>query len=213
MTLELFPEMNAPSLLGFEEHARRRGYRCVAGIDEAGRGPLAGPVVAAAVILPDICELPGLTDSKQLSARQREALYPQIRRQALAVGVGLCDAAVIDRINILQATLQAMRQAVTRLSTPADFLLIDGISTIALPLPQQTIKQGDARSLSIAAASVIAKVVRDRLMVIYDRRYPGYGFAGHKGYGSAAHLEAIARLGPSPLHRRTFRGVREHVAP
>lgn len=213
MTLELFPELNESSLLGFEEHAHRRGYRYVAGIDEAGRGPLAGPVVAAAVILPEGCALPGLTDSKQLSARQREALYPQIRQTAVAIGVGLCDATVIDRINILQATLQAMGQAVKRLATPPDFLLIDGISTIPLPLPQQTIKQGDARSLSIAAASVIAKVVRDRLMVIYDRRYPDYGFAGHKGYGSAAHLETIARLGPSPLHRRTFRGVREHIAP
>lgn len=211
MTLEMFPELLDVSPLWFEERARRNGYRLVAGVDEAGRGPLAGPVVAAAVILPETFELPGLTDSKQLSAHKREALYPLIRSQAVAVGVGISDAATIDELNILQATLRAMRQAVERLASPADYLLIDGISAVPMPLRQQTIKQGDARSLSIAAASVIAKVVRDRLMVIYDRKYPGYGLAGHKGYGSAAHLAAIARLGPSPLHRLSFRGVREHV--
>lgn len=212
MTEELFPAATI-SPLHFEGLARRQGYLRIAGIDEAGRGPLAGPVVAAAVILPDRFDLPGLNDSKQLSERQRERLFPLIRAQALAVGLGIVDADEIDRINILQATLQAMLLAVGRLRVGADYLLIDGITPLPTQLPQRTLKQGDSRSLSIAAASVVAKVVRDRMMVGYDRRYPGYGLAGHKGYGSAAHLAAIARLGPSPLHRRTFRGVREHCAP
>lgn len=211
MTLPLFAETASP--LDFEVRACRQGFRAVAGIDEAGRGPLAGPVVAAAVILPAHFDLPGLTDSKLLSERQREALFPLIRAQARAIGVGICHAGVIDRDNILQATLQAMSLAVRRLREPADYLLIDGITPVPLPLPQLTLKKGDSRSLSIAAASVIAKVVRDRMMIGYERHYPGYGFAGHKGYGSAAHLAAIARLGPSPIHRRTFRGVREHVRP
>lgn len=213
MTLQLFTDTPEPTLLDFEIRMRRSGYRAVAGIDEAGRGPLAGPVVAAAVILPETFDLTGLTDSKALSEKERERLYPLIRRQALAVGVGLCHAEEIDRINILQATLKAMQIAVERLVLSPDCLLIDGISRLPLLLPQQTIKQGDARSLSIAAASVIAKVVRDRLMLIYDARHPGYGFAAHKGYGTAAHLTAITRLGPSPVHRRTFRGVREHTGP
>lgn len=211
MTLPLF-EMPTTSL-DFEARAERQGYHAVAGIDEAGRGPLAGPVVAAAVILPAQFDLPGLTDSKQLSERQREILFPLIRTQARAIGVGIRHAETIDRDNILQATLQAMSLAVRRLREPADYLLIDGITPIPLPLPQQTLKKGDSRSLSIAAASVIAKVIRDRMMIGYERHYPGYGFAGHKGYGSAAHLAAIARLGPSPIHRRTFRGVREHLVP
>ena len=198
------------STLHFEEQARSRGYRTVAGIDEAGRGPLAGPVVAAAVILPETFDLPGLTDSKKLSEKARVRLYPMIRQQALAVGVGVARAGEVDRINILQATLRSMERAVGRLSLPVDFLLIDGNVPLPLNLPQQTLVKGDSRSLSIAAASVIAKVVRDRIMLTYDRLFPGYGLAGHKGYGSAAHRDAIARLGPSPCHRRTFGGVREY---
>ena len=207
-TLFDLPEI---SPLHFEQRAHARGYRFVAGIDEAGRGPLAGPVVAAAVILPDCFDLPGLTDSKKLSEKQRDRLFPLIRTQALAIGVGFSSPAEIDRVNILQATLRAMSLAVERLRQAADFLLVDGISAVPLALPQQTLKKGDSRSLSIAAASVIAKVVRDRVIVAYDRRFPGYGFAGHKGYGSRDHLEAIARLGPSPLHRCSFGGVREHL--
>lgn len=206
--LELFAE-SPQSTLFFETLARRQGARAVAGIDEAGRGPLAGPVVAAAVILPDCFDLPGLTDSKQLSAKARERLYPLIRAQALAVGVGVGRAAEVDRINILQSTLASMVRAVGRLAQQPDYLLVDGITPIPLNVPQKTIKQGDARSLSIAAASVVAKVVRDRIMVSYDRLFPDYGFAGHKGYGSQQHREAIARLGPCPCHRRTFAGVRE----
>jgi ribonuclease HII len=198
------------SPLHFEQQAQARGYRAIAGIDEAGRGPLAGPVVAAAVILPEKFDLPGLTDSKQLTVSARERLYPLIRAQALAVGLGVARAEEIDQINILQATLRSMQRAVGRLAVAADFLLIDGNVPVPLPLPQQTLVKGDSRSLSIAAASVVAKVVRDRIMTTYDRLFPGYGFAGHKGYGSDAHRLAIARLGPSPCHRRTFGGVREH---
>lgn len=209
MTLDLFPRSEVSSL-HFERRAKALGYHFVAGIDEAGRGPLAGPVVAAAVILPECFDLPGLNDSKQVPPKLRERLFVGIRRQA-AVGVGIVSASEIDELNILQATLKAMCLAVRRLRQTADYLLIDGITPVPLLLPQQTVKQGDARSSSIAAASIMAKVVRDRMMVAYDRLYPEYGFAGHKGYGSAGHLEAIARLGPSPLHRRTFRGVREHL--
>lgn len=210
MTLELFPE-EKPSPLFFEEQARRRGFSSIAGIDEVGRGPLAGPVVAAAVVLPGDFELPGLTDSKKLSERQRETLLPQIRRQALGIGVGLVDARRIDEVNILQATLQAMQLAISRLRGGCDFLLVDGITPIPTSLPQKTLKKGDSRSLSIAAASVVAKVVRDRMMVGYHCRYPDYGFDRHKGYGSAAHLQSIARCGPCPIHRRSFGGVREHL--
>jgi len=205
----LDPTISTP--LDYELFAKHRGYTAVAGIDEAGRGPLAGPVVAAAVILPETFHLPGLTDSKKLTAHKREELYPLICAQARAFGIGLSSAETIDRINILQGTLFAMGKAVAGLKTPADYLLVDGISKILLSTPQQTIKQGDSRSLSIAAASVIAKVVRDRIMCVFDRHYPQYGFAVHKGYGTAAHLAAIARFGPSPLHRKTFRGVREYV--
>jgi len=209
-TLELFPLQDV-STLYFEERARRRGFSAIAGIDEAGRGPLAGPVVAAAVILPAGFILPGLTDSKQVSEKKRCELFPLIRERAMAVGLGISHAEEIDRINILQATLRAMTLAVQRLCVRTDYLLIDGITSLPLSLSQETLKKGDSRSLSIAAASIVAKVVRDRMMCGYDRRYPGYGFSGHKGYGSREHLEAIARLGPTPIHRRTFRGVREHV--
>jgi ribonuclease HII len=180
-------------------------------VDEAGRGPLAGPVVAAAVVLPEGFELPGLDDSKKLSADQRERLLPLIRSKALAFGVGIVSAGEVDKINILQATLKGMALAVGYLRAAPDYLLVDGITPVPLPLQQKTIKQGDSRSLSVAAASVLAKVVRDRIMTAYDKIYPGYDFARNKGYGSAAHMAAIARLGPSPQHRLTFSGVREHV--
>lgn len=207
--MELFPETEQSTLF-FETMARRQGYRTVAGIDEAGRGPLAGPVVAAAVILPEHFDLPGLNDSKQLSARQRDQLYPMIYAQALAIGIGVSRAGEIDQINILQATLKGMSRAVGRLSLPPDFLLVDGITPIPIAIEQKTLKKGDCRSLSIAAASVIAKVVRDRIMVAYDRLFPAYGFAGHKGYGSQKHRDAVAKFGPCVCHRRTFAGVKEH---
>jgi len=195
----------------FEKKLRQQNVTLIAGIDEVGRGPLAGPVVAAAVILPEIFDLPGLTDSKKLSAKKREQLFKPIRQQAVAIGVGFVHAPEVDEINILQATIRAMCMAIGRLKVEPQHLLIDGITPLPLSLPQQTIKKGDSRSLSIAAASVIAKVVRDRMMVVYDRHYPLYGFAGHKGYGSAKHMALIAQHGPCPLHRKSFAGVREHV--
>lgn len=213
MTGTLFDFDTPVDLLLFEKLGYRQGFRTIAGIDEAGRGPLAGPVVAAAVVLPPDLTIAGVDDSKKLTAGERDRLYDTIMAAALAVGVGSCDSRTIDRINILQATLRAMESAVGALPVAPDYLLIDGISKTALPLPQKTLKKGDSHSLSIAAASIVAKVTRDRLMVEYDRQYPGYGFAGHKGYGSASHMEAIAQLGPSPIHRLTFRGVREHVLP
>ena len=207
--MELFPEIEQSQLF-FEAMARRQGYRAVAGIDEAGRGPLAGPVVAAAVILPEEFDLPGLNDSKQLSEKKRNQLYPLIYEQAIAVGIGVGRADEVDEINILQATLKGMSRAVGRLSLQPDFLLVDGITSIPIGIEQKTLKKGDSRSLSIAAASVIAKVVRDRIMVAYDRLFPEYGFAGHKGYGSQKHRDAVAKYGPCICHRRTFAGVKEH---
>jgi ribonuclease HII len=207
--MELFPDLEQSPLF-FEALARRQGYQVVAGIDEAGRGPLAGPVVAAAVILPEHFDLPGLNDSKQISEKKRNELYPLIREQAIAVGIGVSRADEVDRINILQATLRGMSRAVERLSVAPDFLLVDGITPIPTVIDQKTLKKGDSRSLSIAAASVIAKVVRDRIMVSYDRLFPEYGFAGHKGYGSQKHREAVAQYGPCACHRRSFAGVKEH---
>lgn len=208
MQTSLF-EQPPDDLLCFERQARNRGYGAIAGIDEAGRGPLAGPVLAAAVMLAPGQTIEGVNDSKKLSEKQRERLFERIMAEALAVGVGEASAELIDRINILQATRQAMLAAVTNLTLAPDYLLIDGITKIASPLPQQTIKQGDSRSASIAAASIIAKVTRDRLMREYDLLYPQYGFAGHKGYGSAAHLAALRSHGPCPIHRATFGGVKE----
>jgi ribonuclease HII len=209
--VNLFGPEEAPDMLIHERLALRQGFANIAGIDEAGRGPLAGPVVAAAVILPLGEDIPGVTDSKKLSAGQREVLFAVVQQRAVAVGVGIADAALIDRINILQATLDAMKQAVAGLAIAPDYLLIDGITPVPMNIAQKTLKKGDSLSLSIAAASIVAKVTRDRLMVEMDKEYPGYGFAGHKGYGSAAHMAAIAQLGPCAIHRKTFRGVREFV--
>jgi len=211
MNLELFEQLPTDKL-AFESQARRQGYHVIAGIDEAGRGPLAGPVVAAAVILPEGHYVAGVDDSKKLTEAERNVLFDVIMKQAVSVGVGISDSQTVDRINILQATLRAMEAAVAALSPQPDFLLIDGISKTALQLQQKTIKKGDSLSLSIASASIIAKVTRDRLMAAYEKEYPGYGFARHKGYGSAVHMAAIAALGPTPIHRLTFRGVREYIS-
>lgn len=209
--MDLFGEESRPTMREFEEMALRQGYCRVAGIDEAGRGALAGPVVAAAVILPQGLAIPGVDDSKKLTPARRDALFDVIIDRALAVGIGHGDHLLIDRINILQATLAAMKEAVGKLSAPPDLLLVDGISRVPLAIHQRTIKGGDGASVSIAAASIIAKVTRDRLMTEYESRFPGYGLAEHKGYGCASHMAAIARLGPCEIHRKTFRGVREHV--
>ena len=181
-------------------------YTYICGIDEAGRGPLAGPVVAGAVILPRGCEILHLNDSKKLSAARREELYDEIMEKAVSVGVGMASPARIDEINILQATYEAMRQAVDSLSTEPELLLNDAVTIPEMTIPQVPIIKGDAKSASIAAASIVAKVTRDRLMEKYDAVFPQYGFAAHKGYGAAAHIEALKKYGPCPIHRRSFIG-------
>ncbi|BBO89199.1 ribonuclease HII [Desulfosarcina ovata] len=195
----------------FEIEAQKMGHRCIAGIDEAGRGPLAGPVVSAAVILPENADLPGIDDSKKLTPTRRNRLYDRLYGVARAIGVGVVDAAEIDRANILQATLRSMAMAVANLCPQPDCLLIDGIFPIATDLPQKTIKKGDSRSISIAAASIVAKVTRDRIMTQVDLLFPEFGFSRHKGYPTQSHRAAIAQYGCSPIHRRTFKGVREHI--
>jgi ribonuclease HII len=177
----------------------------VAGVDEAGRGPLAGPVVAAAVILNPDEKFDGVADSKKLDHSSREFLFKVIMCRAEAVGVGLLEPPDIDRHNIFNASMKAMTAAVNAISPAPDFLLIDGPHCPPLTLPQKPLVRGDDRCLSIGAASIVAKVIRDRLMRVYDRRYPGYGFAENKGYGTSFHLEAIGRLGPTAIHRRSFR--------
>ncbi len=188
----------------FEVEARRCGYRYIAGLDEAGRGPLAGPVVAAAVILPRCCRLPGLNDSKQLSEAERNRLYVAIRTRACIIGVGSASEQEIDGINILEATRLAMQRAIAAMSLVPDFLLLDALTIPFVPIPQRAIITGDCLSQSIAAASVIAKVTRDRLMAEYHRAYPEYNFLSHKGYCTPEHLRLLKRYGPCAIHRRTF---------
>ena len=191
----------------FETEARRCGYRLVAGLDEAGRGPLAGPVVAAAVILPRRCRLAGLNDSKQLTETERDRLYDEIRRRAVGIGVGQASEREIDVMNILESTRLAMGRAIQALPFLPDCLLLDALELPAIPLPQRVIIKGDALSVSIAAASIVAKVTRDRLMDEYHRQYPQYNFQAHKGYGTAEHLRMLAAHGPCAIHRRSFRPV------
>lgn len=176
----------------------------ICGIDEAGRGPLAGPVAAGACILPADHDIPGLNDSKKLSEKKREQLYDVILRESIAWNVALVSPERIDEINILQATYEAMREAVSGLSVRADVLVNDAVTIPGMDLPQVPVIKGDAKCLSVAAASILAKVTRDRLMLEADRLYPEYGFAQHKGYGTRAHIDAIRRYGPCPIHRRTF---------
>lgn len=203
-------QVDTPAVVDMRRHekqAHRRGFRLITGVDEAGRGPLAGPVVAAAVVLPKSIRLPGLTDSKCLTPAQREEFDRKIRLRALDMGVGVVDNEEIDRINILQATFRAMTIAVENMRMRPDFLLIDGPYQLPLPVEQAGIVGGDALSLSIAAASVIAKVYRDRLMCEWHEQFPQYGFHAHKGYATRKHCEALRRYGPCRLHRLTFRGV------
>lgn len=207
----------------FEEESYARGFKSIAGVDEVGRGPLAGPVVAAAVILPRGFSHPEIKDSKLLSPKQRDKLAPLIRENAECWGLGVVGVEEIDYINILQASLLAMVQALDDLERKPDCLLIDGNQPIPAKLLhesrwsanstpyQKTIVKGDQLCLSIAAASIVAKVARDEMMVGYDKEFPAYGFAGHKGYGSAAHLEALRRYGPSPIHRKSFAPVRDLI--
>ena len=179
-------------------------HQAICGIDEVGRGPLAGPVVAGAVILPRDCKILYLNDSKQLSAKKRDELYDVIMENAVAVGIGMASPQRIDEINILQATYEAMREAVSKLEPVPQILLNDAVTIPDVTIPQVPIIKGDAKSISIAAASIVAKVTRDRMMVEYDKVMPEYGFASNKGYGAAAHIEALKKYGPSPIHRATF---------
>ena len=186
------------------EHKYEKDYPMICGIDEVGRGPLAGPVCAAAVILPRDCEILYINDSKKLSESKRESLYEEIMEKAVAVGIGLVSPAVIDEVNILQATYIAMRDAISQLEVAPDILLNDAVTIPEVSIKQVPIIKGDAKSISIGAASIVAKVTRDRLMKEYDAIMPEYGFAQNKGYGTKEHIEAIKRIGPSPIHRKTF---------
>jgi ribonuclease HII len=196
-------------LLDYEIKAHVKGYKIIAGLDEAGRGPLAGPVVAAAVIYTKDVNVEGLDDSKKLSQKKREELYPKILE--MPNGIAIVNEEIIDDINILQATRLAMKKAVEKLMINPDILLIDGNQKISSPIDQWTIIKGDAKSLSIAAASVLAKVTRDRIMESYHYKYPQYEFLMHKGYGTKRHRDLIATHGPCPIHRKTFRGVLEYI--
>ena len=197
------------SLGQFDREKSGRGRRLLGGVDEAGRGCWAGPVIAAAVILPDGWCPDGLNDSKALTARQREAFFDEIQASALSWGACAVSPSEIDRINILRATLVAMAGAVSRLNPRPELVLVDGLQVPEIPIRAEALVKGDATSAAIAAASVVAKVLRDRVMTAWDHHYPGYGFASHKGYGAAAHREALARLGPCPLHRFSYRPIAE----
>ncbi len=191
-------------MLEIEKELYEEGYKYICGVDEAGRGPLCGPVVAAAVILPEGKCIEGINDSKKLSEKKREKLYDDIMENAIAVGVGLSDVDVIEDVNILNATKIAMKQAIDNLKIKPDYVLIDGNQMIHIDIKGKTVVSGDAKSESIAAASIIAKVTRDRLLIEYDKKYPEYGFAKHKGYGTKVHVEAIKEYGLTPIHRESF---------
>jgi ribonuclease HII len=207
--------MSQPPNLDHENELKSQGYELIAGIDEVGRGALAGPVVAGAVILPHPANLPWLglvRDSKELTSRKRESLFELITEEAVAVGIGIVPSQVIDSINILKATKLAMMQAVEKLLKQPNFLIIDRVTLSQCPIPQRGITRGDKLCLSIACASIIAKVTRDRMMEEFDRIYPGYGFAQHKGYGTGEHVSCLRKLGPSPIHRLYFAPVRNLIA-
>jgi ribonuclease HII len=187
--------------------ARKDGYGLIAGVDEAGRGPLAGPVVAAAVIIPEGLTLAGIKDSKEMTERARDRAFSVINRKALAVSIGVISHKFIDEFNILKASLEAMKEAVLSLDPAPEYVLVDGIHAVPVPIPQKCLKKGDRISLSISAASIMAKVYRDRIMRSYHEQFPEYGFFKNKGYGTAHHLGRIRHYGPSPIHRLTFKGV------
>jgi ribonuclease HII len=207
----LFPSLPIQPMDHFERMYYSHGYQRIAGVDEAGRGPLAGPVVAAAVILPPEGIEERLYDSKKISSRKREELFEIIFSKASGVGIGIVGQEEIDLLNIFQATLKAMALAIEDLPIPPDFILVDGNQVIQIPLPQKPIRKGDQLSTSIAAASIVAKVTRDRMMMEWHQKYPHYNFARHKGYGTKEHREAIGKFGICELHRKTFRGVKEYL--
>jgi len=206
-TADLFSNELECDPLYFERSSREAGYTCIAGLDEAGRGPLAGPVVAAAVVLPVGLLIPGLTDSKQVPEQERERLFEVIRARAVCYGVGIADERTIDLVNILQATIIAMERALQALNPQPDYLLLDAISLPRVPLPQKPLIKGDCRSHSIAAASILAKVTRDRIMRELHKKYPRYNFQKHKGYGTKEHLLLLREHGPCDAHRKTFSPV------
>ena len=195
------------TMLRYEKEAYEQGFQLIAGIDEVGRGPLAGPVVAAAVILPKSCKIRYLNDSKKIPKSKHEAIYQEVMEQAVAVGIGIKDAQIIDQVNIYEATKLAMLEALSKLYPQPQHLLVDAMK-LDTPITQQSIIKGDANSLSIAAASIVAKVTRDRLMADYDQTYPGYGFAKNAGYGTAEHLEGLEKQGITPIHRKTFEPIK-----
>ena len=208
-SMSLFEDLAAPERpWEIERELKSCGYCAVAGVDEVGRGPLAGPVLAAAVILDHDFDYPGVGDSKKMTPKGREQAFWLILKRARAIGLGLASQEEIDRMNILKASLEAMARAIRDLESRPDYILVDGNCNVPLDLPQRTLARGDSRCLSIGAASIVAKVIRDRMMTAYDSVYPGYGFASHKGYGTKEHLAALARQGPCRLHRMTFKRVR-----
>ena len=198
-------------MLEFEHHYWNLNYTHIAGVDEVGRGPLAGPVVAAAVILPKSVDIPGINDSKKLSQKKREIFFDEIESKAIDIGIGIISESEIDEINILQATYKAMREALSKLTAKPDIVLVDGNEANIGDYMQKNIIKGDQKSISIAAASIIAKVTRDRMMVEYDKVYPEYGFKNHKGYGTKFHIEALKKFYATPIHRRSFRPVPDYL--
>ena len=204
---ELDEDLRLEQMLRYEKKLYQAGYQAIAGVDEVGRGPLAGPVVAAAVILPPGCKIKGLNDSKKIPKKKHMTIYQAIMDQALAIGIGIMDNTVIDQVNIYEATKLAMKEALSKLSLKPDYLLIDAMK-LDVDVPQESIIKGDANSLSIAAASIVAKVTRDKLMADYDKEYPGYDFAQNAGYGTKSHLQGLERNGVTPIHRKTFEPVK-----
>ncbi|HHT7802936.1 TPA: ribonuclease HII [Streptococcus suis] len=198
------------AMLSYEKNLYENGVEFIAGIDEVGRGPLAGPVVAAAVILPKGCKIRHLNDSKKIPKAKHQAIYEEVMERAVAVGIGVMDNHIIDRVNIYEATKLAMLEALGKLDQQPQHLLIDAM-TLDTPIPQTSIIKGDANSLSIAAASIVAKVTRDQMMADYDRQFPGYGFAQNAGYGTVEHLQGLAKHGVTPIHRRTFEPIKSMI--
>ena len=207
---ELAEEERLETLLNYEKSLYARGIELIAGVDEVGRGPLAGPVVAAAVILPKLCKIKGLNDSKKIPKSKHEAIYNQVMKEAVAVGIGMKDNYVIDDVNIYEATKLAMIEAIEKLNPQPEHLLIDAMN-LDLPIEQTSIIKGDANSLSIAAASIIAKVTRDKMMADYEQEFPGYAFAKNAGYGTKEHLSGIDKFGVTPIHRRSFEPIKSII--
>lgn len=208
---ELDEDLRLETMLSYEKELYKQGLTLIAGVDEVGRGPLAGPVVAAAVILPKKCKIKGLNDSKKIPKKKHLEIYHAVQDQALAIGIGIMDNQVIDQVNIYEATKLAMKEAISQLNPQPKHLLIDAMK-LELPISQTSIIKGDANSLSIAAASIVAKVTRDNIMKDYDNQYPGYDFATNAGYGTAKHLDGLEKLGVTPIHRTSFEPVKSLVA-